>query len=101
MASVLTAIPSGPRPPPQKGQEDPMGAHQRVLITGGSFGLGLAMARDFIARGAEVLVCARTEADLAEAARHNPGLKTLRADVSRGEDRHRLMAAATADGPLD
>jgi uncharacterized oxidoreductase len=78
-----------------------MSAHPRVLITGGSVGLGLAMAREFLARGAEVLVCARSEADLARAARETPGLQTLVADVSRDEDRRRLMTAATAGGAID
>jgi NAD(P)-dependent dehydrogenase (short-subunit alcohol dehydrogenase family) len=35
-----------------------------VLITGGSRGLGLVMAREFAAKGARVAICARDEEDL-------------------------------------
>jgi NAD(P)-dependent dehydrogenase (short-subunit alcohol dehydrogenase family) len=38
-----------------------------VLITGGSRGLGLAMAREFGARGAKVAICARDEGELERA----------------------------------
>ncbi len=38
-----------------------------VLITGGSRGLGLALAREFARRGARLAVCARDEAELEEA----------------------------------
>jgi len=75
-----------------------------VLITGGSVGLGLAMARDLAARDFEVFICARTEADLAKAVQLEPRLKAIRADVSSGPDRERLMAEAQrrSDGrPLD
>jgi NAD(P)-dependent dehydrogenase (short-subunit alcohol dehydrogenase family) len=35
-----------------------------VLITGGSRGLGLVLARSFVKRGAQVAICARDESDL-------------------------------------
>lgn len=38
-----------------------------VLITGGSRGLGLIMARKFAARGARIAICARDEAQVARA----------------------------------
>lgn len=38
-----------------------------VLITGGSRGLGLVMAREFVREGARVVVCARDVAELARA----------------------------------
>ena len=38
-----------------------------VLITGGSRGLGLVMAREFAARGARVAICARDRAELERA----------------------------------
>src|SRR5262249_61025010 len=40
-----------------------------VLITGGSRGLGLVMAREFLRQGARVAVCARDEAELQVALR--------------------------------
>ncbi|MGZ3710048.1 MAG: SDR family oxidoreductase, partial [Bdellovibrionota bacterium] len=39
-----------------------------VLVTGGSRGLGLALAREFHARGARVAICARDEKELRRAA---------------------------------
>jgi NAD(P)-dependent dehydrogenase (short-subunit alcohol dehydrogenase family) len=39
-----------------------------VLVTGGSRGLGLVIARQLVDRGARVAICARTEADLDAAA---------------------------------
>ncbi|MHB8878148.1 MAG: SDR family NAD(P)-dependent oxidoreductase [Myxococcaceae bacterium] len=41
--------------------------HKVVLITGGSRGLGLELAREFGARGARVAICARDEAELERA----------------------------------
>lgn len=61
-----------------------------VLITGGSAGLGLAMAGQFLGRGYRVLVCARGQSTAA--ARRLPGLTTIRADVTSAEDRERLIA---------
>jgi NAD(P)-dependent dehydrogenase (short-subunit alcohol dehydrogenase family) len=40
---------------------------QRVLVTGGSRGLGFLLAREFGRRGARVAICARDEGELAEA----------------------------------
>jgi len=40
-----------------------------ALVTGGSKGLGKAMARGFAEHGADVMICARTEEELAAAAR--------------------------------
>lgn len=40
---------------------------KRVLITGGSRGLGFALAREFLNRGASVMLAARTESDLRRA----------------------------------
>jgi len=40
---------------------------KRVLITGGSSGIGLAIARTMLAKGARVVVTGRNEKRLAEA----------------------------------
>ncbi len=40
---------------------------RHVLVTGGSRGLGLVLARQLVDAGARVTICARTAADLAEA----------------------------------
>jgi NAD(P)-dependent dehydrogenase (short-subunit alcohol dehydrogenase family) len=64
-----------------------------VLITGGSRGFGLALAREFGSRGATLAVCARDEDELARARRdlEARGIRTLTAvaDVTSGEDARR------------
>lgn len=60
-----------------------------VLITGGSRGLGLVLAREFGERGCSVAICARDERELASAGLdlRRRGIRTLalRADVSDPE----------------
>lgn len=65
-----------------------------VLITGGSFGLGLAMAQDFVKRGLTVYVCGRSADKLAEAKRVCPALKTIQCDITKAADRERLFVEA-------
>ena len=43
-------------------------AGRRALVTGGSKGLGLAIARELVAEGAHVAICARSEAEVQAAA---------------------------------
>src|SRR5688572_5058849 len=52
-----------------------------VVITGGSEGIGLELARRFIVGGNDVLVCGRRPAAPEEAARAVPGLRTFQCDV--------------------
>mgnify|MGYP002382384159 CR=1 FL=1 len=74
-----------------------------ALVTGGSVGLGLALARELADRGFAVFICARTQSDLDAAVRTDPRLKAVRADLSRAEDRTALMAEVQrlAGRPLD
>jgi NAD(P)-dependent dehydrogenase (short-subunit alcohol dehydrogenase family) len=46
---------------------------QHVLITGGSRGIGLACARDFLREGARVTLVGRTEANMLAARRQLAG----------------------------
>ena len=57
---------------------------QRALVTGGSDGIGLAIAKKFISAGAEVVITGRSEAKLQEAARriNSNKLHTLQWDIS-------------------
>lgn len=65
-----------------------------VLITGGSAGIGLALARELVGRGNRVMVCGRDPERLAAARAALPGLHSFPADISRNEDLRALVAAA-------
>ncbi len=74
---------------------------QRALITGANQGFGLAVARAFVAEGADVMLCARDESHLAQAQRElvalgSASVVAMRADVSRKEDVERLVDATLA-----
>jgi NAD(P)-dependent dehydrogenase (short-subunit alcohol dehydrogenase family) len=75
-----------------------------VLITGGSRGLGLEIARQFGLAGAHLVLVARQDAELREAlgTLHREGAipngntaHTITADISRKEDCERMIASAT------
>jgi len=70
-----------------------------ALVTGGSRGIGLAIARELSDLGASVLIVARTQADIDEAAR-DLGCAGVAADVTTVEGRVRIAAAVSARGPL-
>ncbi len=70
-----------------------------VLITGGSSGIGLALAEGFARRGSQVLVCGRTEETLRKAQQRVPGLAVLQANVSDEDDRRRLFDWVEAEHP--
>jgi len=61
---------------------------KNVIITGGSAGIGLATAKTFIAKGADVLVTGRNTGSLdqASSAINSPKFKTLASDISKQED---------------
>lgn len=63
-----------------------------VLITGGSRGIGLALAQRYLARGARVIVTGRSEESLAGAAARTPGLETVTSDIADASDRTQLAA---------
>jgi NAD(P)-dependent dehydrogenase (short-subunit alcohol dehydrogenase family) len=80
---------------------------QVAFVTGGSRGIGLAIARALAAEGIHVTVTGRNEADLSEARRQiegaGPGgVEALRADVRRAADVEQAIAATVARfGGLD
>jgi uncharacterized oxidoreductase len=61
-----------------------------VLVTGGSAGIGLAIAEVFLKEGNEVIICGRTKITLDEVSKKNPKLNTIVADVSTQEGREVL-----------
>ena len=73
---------------------------QVALITGGSRGLGLALARAFAEEGCPVAICARDEAGLERARgdleRRGARVYTVRCDVSGAEEVERMVEAVTA-----
>ncbi len=73
---------------------------QRVLITAGASGIGLEIARAFIAQDARVFVCDIDEASLAVAAKER--IVTARCDMAvRAEIERIVPAAVDALGGLD
>jgi uncharacterized oxidoreductase len=74
-------------------------ASNTVLITGGSTGIGLALARRFLQSGSDVIVCGRREKVLKEARATHPGLGIHVCDVSNEQDRVALFKSAVADRP--
>jgi NADP-dependent 3-hydroxy acid dehydrogenase YdfG len=63
-----------------------------VLITGGSKGIGLAIAARFLAEGFAVIICARSQSSLSAAKESYPGLDCVRCDVT---DKNDLQALAS------
>jgi NAD(P)-dependent dehydrogenase (short-subunit alcohol dehydrogenase family) len=76
-----------------------------VLITGGSRGLGLALAQECLSRGANVTLMARTADDLRRAQDRlnaGPRVQTVTGDVRRDGDAERaVQEAVRAHGRLD
>jgi len=70
-----------------------------ILITGGSAGIGLALAERFHAAGNTVLICGRDAAKLQAAAERLPGLLTFVCDVAQPAERQRLFEWAIAEAP--
>ena len=74
----------------------------RVAITGGSSGLGLALARALHAQGAQLALVARDATRLARAASELPGSHAIVGDVARKDDTHRIaLQVSGALGGLD
>ena len=70
-----------------------------VLITGGSSGIGLELARQLLARGNTVIITGRDTARLERAQASVPGLHTMASDVRRAEDIEALYQRVTHDFP--
>ena len=61
-----------------------------ILVTGGSRGIGLAIARRFLAAGYTAIVCARNAEALEDARASSPGLQAFECDMTRATDIARL-----------
>ncbi|WP_343557439.1 SDR family oxidoreductase [Sphingobacterium sp.] len=73
---------------------------KNVVITGGSAGIGLATAKTFIEKGANVLITGRNTDTLQVASRsiNSPKLKTLSSDTSKLADITLLAETVAASG---
>ena len=79
---------------------------KRILVTGGGSGLGKAMAARYLALGADVVICGRREAVLAETAAEfgaaHPGRARWQAcDIRDAAAVEAMVEAIWRDGPLD
>jgi uncharacterized oxidoreductase len=75
---------------------------QVVLITGGTAGIGRALAEAFLAKGAAVAVCGRSAPALKRFSEENPAALALQCDVTNGEARLAMLnAVADRFGRLD
>jgi NAD(P)-dependent dehydrogenase (short-subunit alcohol dehydrogenase family) len=75
---------------------------QIAVITGGSVGIGLAVAKGLAAEGVHLVLCARNEARVVQEAKRiaqKYGVKTfgIATDVTDSEDINRLVAATKAE----
>src|SRR5215469_11178094 len=74
----------------------------RVAITGGTSGLGLALVKEFLARGARVAFLARGREGVERVAREHPGAHGIVGDVSFEGDTYPLALQITGElGGLD
>lgn len=62
-----------------------------VLITGGSSGIGLELARQLIARNNTVVICGRSAEKLSLAKNESPKLDAIQCDITHKADRERLI----------
>jgi len=70
-----------------------------ILVTGGAGGIGVALARRFLADGNTVIACGRSEERLASARERHPGLHTMVCDVTDAASVDHMAAELEADFP--
>jgi len=74
----------------------------RVAITGGTSGLGLALVRELLSRGARVAFVARTRERVEQVARENPGAHGIVGDLAAKNDIYPMAIQITGElGGLD
>jgi short-subunit dehydrogenase involved in D-alanine esterification of teichoic acids len=90
---------SSKQPQPQKENISMQMTGNTILITGGGTGIGLALAKRFVARGNHVIICGRRAEPLAAAKSEVPGLDTIQCDVSTEANRIALAKEVIAKFP--
>jgi len=68
--------------------------NKRVVITGGSIGIGYHLAMKLMSKGAHVLVCARSLPALERAKHDFPSLEIVQCDITNQSDVEHLLATA-------
>jgi NAD(P)-dependent dehydrogenase (short-subunit alcohol dehydrogenase family) len=67
---------------------------KKAFITGGTKGIGLAIVKEFLSLGAEVMFAARTPSDVLKTEQEltlsYPGVKGIIADVTKPEEREMI-----------
>jgi uncharacterized oxidoreductase len=71
----------------------------KILITGGSAGIGLSLAKELVALGNEVIVTGRSADKLAAAKREVPSLHTYQSDAADPDAVKGLAAFIDAEHP--
>ncbi|NBA97503.1 SDR family oxidoreductase [Pseudomonas sp. R5(2019)] len=75
---------------------------QRVLVTAGASGIGLAIVEGFAAKGAQVFVCDIDAEGLSALKKNVPGVRSTVCDISSRADIEQMMATAIQSlGGLD
>jgi len=70
-----------------------------VLITGGSSGIGLALAERFLKAGSTVIITGRRQNQLDEAKKKHPQLHTISNDSGKEKDREQLFTQVVKEFP--
>ena len=70
-----------------------------ILITGGSAGIGLAIAKSLASSGNTVIICGRDQGRLAQAKAAVPALHTIQCDIAKDDDLAVLQKRIESDFP--
>lgn len=62
-----------------------------VLVTGGSAGVGLSLAREFYQQGNRVIICGRSPEKLAQAKAEMNDIETIQCDLAKDDDIRNLV----------
>jgi len=73
--------------------------HNTILITGGTSGIGWALAEEFVHLGNEVIICGRREDRLKEAKSKWPSIHYMVCDIAIKEEREKLFHWVNANFP--
>lgn len=70
-----------------------------ILITGGTSGIGLAFAEEFLRLGNNVIICGRRQNHITEIAQKNPEIITYVSDVADNTNREELAKQVISNYP--